>query len=105
VCTGNLIRVAEVRELPKMFAPITWAQIDYQRHRADRLMDTDWTKDLKPDEAQAALDALNASKAPITARKGVDLLKTKKGARVKVGRGTQATGGALNDRVACRHVE
>jgi len=27
-----------------MFAPITWAQIDYQRHRADRLMDTDWTR-------------------------------------------------------------
>jgi hypothetical protein len=85
VCTGNLIRVAEVRELPKMFAPITWAQIDYQRHRADRLMDTDWTKDLKPDEAQAALDALNASKAPITARKGVDLLKLKRALELRSG--------------------
>jgi hypothetical protein len=31
-------------------------------------MDTDWTKDLAPDEAQAALDALEANKAPITAK-------------------------------------
>ena len=32
-------------------------------HRADRLMDTDWTKDLKPDEAQAALDSPRYAKS------------------------------------------
>jgi hypothetical protein len=32
-----------------------------------RLMGIDWTKDLKPDEAQAALDALN-KQAPVTSR-------------------------------------
>ena len=37
-------------------------------HRANRLMDTDWTENLTPDEARAALDALNANKVPITAR-------------------------------------
>jgi|RhiMetStandDraft_8_1073273.scaffolds.fasta_scaffold01281_5 hypothetical protein len=40
-------------------------------------MDTDWTKDLKPDEAQAALDALAAHKAPLTVREAVELRKLK----------------------------
>jgi hypothetical protein len=31
-------------------------------------MDTDWTENQTPDEAQAALEALNANKAPVTAR-------------------------------------
>ena len=47
-------------------------------------MDTDWTKDLKPDEAQAALEALNANKAPVTAREAVELLKLKKALQAKV---------------------
>jgi hypothetical protein len=34
----------------------------------------DWTKDLSPDEAQAALEALNANKAPITAMEAAELL-------------------------------
>jgi hypothetical protein len=38
----------------------------------------DWTKDLSPDEAQAALEALNANKAPITAMEAVELLMLKR---------------------------
>ena len=38
-------------------------------------MDIGWTKDLSPDEARAALDALNANKAPITVREAVELRK------------------------------
>jgi hypothetical protein len=30
-------------------------------------MDTDWTENLTPAEAQAAIDALKAHKAPVTA--------------------------------------
>jgi hypothetical protein len=41
-------------------------------------VDTDWTKDLKPDEAKAALDALNANKAPVTATKASELLKLRR---------------------------
>jgi hypothetical protein len=47
-------------------------------------MDTDWTNDLTPDEAQAALDVLNANKAPITAREAVELLKLKKALQAKL---------------------
>jgi hypothetical protein len=36
-------------------------------------MDADWTENLSPDEAQAALEALNANKAPITAKEAVEL--------------------------------
>ena len=39
-------------------------------------MDTDWTKDLTPDEACAALEALNASHAPITAREATEFNQT-----------------------------
>ena len=38
-------------------------------------MDTDWTKNLKPDEAQAALDALDAHKGPYTVREVLELRK------------------------------
>jgi hypothetical protein len=47
-------------------------------------MDTDWTKNLTPVEAQAAIDALNANSAPITAREAVELLKLKKALQAKV---------------------
>ena len=47
-------------------------------------MNIDWTRGLKPDEARAALDAINASKAPITAREAVELLKLKKALQAKV---------------------
>jgi hypothetical protein len=40
-------------------------------------MDIDWTKDLSPDEAQAALDALKAHKSPLTVREAVELRKLK----------------------------
>ena len=36
-------------------------------------MDTDWTKDLTPDEARAALDALTAHKSPLTVREAVEV--------------------------------
>jgi hypothetical protein len=55
--------------------------VDY---RADRLMrDTSWIKVLKPDEAQVALDALDANKAPITTREAVQLLKLKRALEAK----------------------
>jgi hypothetical protein len=38
-------------------------------------MDRDWTENLTPAEAQAALEALNANKAPITVREAVELRK------------------------------
>jgi hypothetical protein len=41
-------------------------------------MDTGWINDLKPDEAQAALDALAAHKGAITVREAVELQKLKK---------------------------
>jgi hypothetical protein len=41
-------------------------------------MAQDWTENLTPDEAQCALDALKANKAPITAREGVELMKLKR---------------------------
>ena len=37
-----------------------------------------WTEDLSPDEAQAALETLNANKGAITAREAVELLKLKR---------------------------
>jgi hypothetical protein len=41
-------------------------------------MDTNWTKDLQPDEAQAALDALDAHKTSVTARQAVELLRLRR---------------------------
>jgi hypothetical protein len=52
-------------------------------------MDTDWTKDLKPDDAQAALDALTAHKGPLTVREAVELQKIKKKLQAKVDAGGQ----------------
>jgi|RhiMethySRZTD1v2_1073278.scaffolds.fasta_scaffold93081_2 hypothetical protein len=37
--------------------------------------DNSWVDDLAPDEAQAALDALKANKAPLTVREVVELRK------------------------------
>jgi hypothetical protein len=47
-------------------------------------MDTDWTKDLTPDEAQAARDALKANKAPVTAREAVEIIKLRRALQAKV---------------------
>jgi hypothetical protein len=47
-------------------------------------MDIDWTKNLTPDGAQAALDALNASKAPVTAREAAELLNLRRELQAKV---------------------
>jgi len=41
-------------------------------------MDADWTNDLTPDEAQAALDALKANKAPVTAREATELIRLRR---------------------------
>ena len=49
-------------------------------------MDTDWTKNLMPDEVEAALDALNANKASITAREAAELLKLKRALEAKAKR-------------------
>jgi len=42
------------------------------------------TEKLTPDEAQAALESLNANKAPTTAREAVELLKLKRALEAKV---------------------
>jgi hypothetical protein len=47
-------------------------------------MDTDWTKNLRPDEAQAALDALAAHKSALTIREAVELRKLKRALQAKV---------------------
>ena len=44
---------------------------------ADRLMAQDWTENLTPDEAQAALDVLAAHKGPLTVREAVEVRKLK----------------------------
>jgi hypothetical protein len=41
-------------------------------------MGINWTKALTPDEAKAALDALNANKAPVTAREAVEIVKLRR---------------------------
>jgi hypothetical protein len=48
--------------------------------------DTSWTEDLSPDEARAALDALNANKGAIKAREAVELLKLKRALEAKAER-------------------
>jgi hypothetical protein len=48
-------------------------------------MDTDWIKDLKADEAQAALDALKAHQAPVTAREATELLRLRRALQAKTG--------------------
>jgi hypothetical protein len=47
-------------------------------------MDNDWTKNLTLDEAQAALDALNAHQAPVTTREAVELLNLRRALQAKV---------------------
>ena len=46
-------------------------------------MAQDWTENLTPDEAQAALEALNANKAPVTAREAVEILKLHRALQAK----------------------
>jgi hypothetical protein len=60
-----------------------YSHILTQHHRADSLMDTDCTKDLSHDEARAALDALIAKGAPVTARETVEILKLKRALEAK----------------------
>ena len=51
-------------------------------------MDIDWTKNLTLDEAQAALDALDAHNTSVTARQAVELLRLRR-ALQKVARAGQ----------------
>jgi hypothetical protein len=46
-------------------------------------MAQDWTENLKPDEAQAALNALAAHQGAITVREAVGLQKLKKALQAK----------------------
>jgi hypothetical protein len=50
------------------------------------MRDITWTEDLSPDEARAALESLNANKAPTTAREAVELLKLKRALEAKAER-------------------
>jgi hypothetical protein len=47
-------------------------------------MAQDWTENLTPDEAQAALDVLKANKAPLTARKATELIRLRRALEAKV---------------------
>jgi hypothetical protein len=47
-------------------------------------MDTNWTENLTPDEAQAALDALKALQAPVTAKEAVEILEVRRVLQAKV---------------------
>jgi len=47
-------------------------------------MDTNWTENLTPDEAQAALDALKAHQAPVTAKEAVEILEVRQVLQAKV---------------------
>jgi hypothetical protein len=48
--------------------------------------DNSWVDNLAPDEAQAALDALNAHKAKIAAKEAVEFLKRKRALEAKAER-------------------
>jgi hypothetical protein len=47
-------------------------------------MAQDWTENLMPDEAQAALDVLKANKAPLTAREATELIGLRRTLEAKV---------------------
>ena len=47
-------------------------------------MPDDWTKDLTPDEAQAALDALNGHKGPYTVNEAYELVQWKRALQARV---------------------
>jgi hypothetical protein len=51
-------------------------------------MDRDWTKNLTPAEARAALEALNASDAPLTAREATELIRLRRKLQAKAPRDT-----------------
>jgi hypothetical protein len=40
--------------------------------------DINWTEDLTPDEAQAALEALNANQTPVTAREATEIVRLRR---------------------------
>jgi hypothetical protein len=70
-------------------------------------MDIDWIIDLSPDEARAALDALNAHQAPISGREAAE---AETGARGQGGRTVVAPSmprlpAACGDRPTARHCE
>jgi|GEM_PF-1031371 hypothetical protein len=48
------------------------------------MRDLSWIKDLEPDQAQAALDALAGHKAPLTVREAVEVRKLKLALQAKV---------------------
>jgi hypothetical protein len=45
--------------------------------------DPDWIDNLLPYEAQAALDALNAQKVPLTVNEGFELVKLRRALQAK----------------------
>jgi hypothetical protein len=47
-------------------------------------LEMSWVDDLAPDEAQAALDALKANKAPVTASEATELLRLRRALQAKV---------------------
>jgi len=47
-------------------------------------MAQDWTENLTPDEARAALDALKAHQAPVTAKEAVEILEVRQVLQAKV---------------------
>jgi hypothetical protein len=49
-------------------------------------MAQDWTEILTPDEAQAALDALKANKAAVTAREATELIRLRRALEAKAER-------------------
>jgi hypothetical protein len=56
-----------------------------QHHRTDRLMgDFKWIRDLKPDEARAAIESLDARKGPFTVR---EVLESRRLRRALAGEG------------------
>jgi hypothetical protein len=46
-------------------------------------MAQEWTENLTPAEAQAALDALKANKAPVTAREATELIRLRRALQAK----------------------
>jgi hypothetical protein len=57
--------------------------------------DTDWINGLKPDEAQAALDSLDANKRPFTVREAVELQKLRRALQAKAQLKAAPTGSSV----------
>jgi hypothetical protein len=57
----------------------------HQHHRVDGLMrDPKWIRDLEPDEAQAAIDSLDARMGPFTVKEVLELRKLRLALQAKV---------------------